>query len=95
MKYLLKGLESYFPCELSFKAKACNVPLYEKPRSLKVRRYSTCLIDFNEYLASFRGATMADKMGVTELNEILSNSMPNICYDSVLDSYEEQEFWID
>ena len=36
------------------------------------------LIYLNEYLASFPGATMADKMGVTELNEILLNSMPKI-----------------
>ena len=51
----------------------------KNPLSLKVRHYSTCLIDLNEYLASFPGATMADKMGVTELNEILLNIMPNSC----------------
>ena len=48
-------------------------------RSLKVRRYAARLIDLNEYLASFSGATMADKMGVIELNEILLNSMSHSC----------------
>ena len=51
--------------------------MYEKLRSLKVRIYAACLIYLNEYLASFPGTTMYEKMGVTELNEILSNSMPN------------------
>ena len=50
----------------------------KKSRSLKVGRYAECLIGLNEYLASFTGETIADNMGVTELNEILSNSMPNI-----------------
>ena len=44
-------------------------------RSLIVRRYAARLIDINEYLDSFPGATLADKIGVTELNEILLNSM--------------------
>ena len=35
------------------------------------------LIYLNEYLASFPGATMADKMGVTELNEIILKNMEN------------------
>ena len=50
----------------------------KNPRSLKVRHYDACLVDLNEYLASFPGATMSEKMGVTGLNEILYNSMPNI-----------------
>ena len=50
----------------------------KKPCDLKVRRYAARLIDFNEYLASFQGATMTDKIGITELNEILLNSMPHI-----------------
>ena len=49
----------------------------KNPRSLKVRLYAARLIDLNEYLASLSGSTMADKMGITELNEILLNSMPN------------------
>ena len=35
------------------------------------------LIDLNEYLASFLGATMTDKFGITEINDILLNSTPN------------------
>ena len=51
-----------------------------KHHSLKVRRYPYRLIDLNDYLASFPGETMDDKVGVTEINEILLNSMPNIWY---------------
>ena len=36
------------------------------------------LIGLNQYLDSFPGATFSDKIGVTELNKILLNSMPNI-----------------
>ena len=49
----------------------------EKPRALTVRRYAARLIDINEYLTSFPGATLNDKIGVTELKEILPNSMSN------------------
>ena len=56
----------------------CNEPLHEKTLILKVRHYVARLIDLNEYLASFPGATMTDTIFVTELNEILLNSMPNI-----------------
>ena len=48
-----------------------------KPRGLKVRRYTACLIDLNDYLDSFPEATLSDKIGVTELNGILLNIMPN------------------
>ena len=51
----------------------------KNPRRLKVRHYDTRLVSLNEYLASFPGATMADKMGVTELNKNVLNSMPNTC----------------
>ena len=46
--------------------------------SLKVRRYAERLIDLNESLSSFPGATLADKIDVYELNYILLNSMHNI-----------------
>ena len=49
----------------------------KKPRGLKVRRYAECLIDLNGYLASFPGATFSEKIGATELDKNLSNSMPN------------------
>ena len=41
--------------------------------SLKVRLFAVLFIDLNEYLDSFPGATMDEKMGITELNEILLN----------------------
>ena len=50
-----------------------------KPCRLKVGRYAECLIDFNEYLASFPGEKLNDKIVLMELNENLLNSMPNIC----------------
>ena len=49
----------------------------KNPRILNVRRYAERLIDLNEYLASFPGSAVTDKMGVTELNEILLNSIIN------------------
>ena len=48
-----------------------------KPHRLKVRLYVDCLVDLNEYLPSFAGSTPTQKIGTTELNEILLNSMPN------------------
>ena len=47
-----------------------------KPRSITLRCYVERLIDLNEYLVSFPGATLTDKIGVTAFNEILLNSMP-------------------
>ena len=43
-------------------------------------RYAARLIDLNDYLASFTVNTMAYKIGVTEINEILLNNMPMSWY---------------
>ena len=43
--------------------------------SLTVWRYAACLIDLSEYLASFPGGDLTDKIGVTELDEILLNGI--------------------
>ena len=51
----------------------------KKQCNLKVRRYAARLIDLNEYLASFPGVTIADKIDFNELNAILLNSMHNSC----------------
>ena len=48
-----------------------------KPQRLKVRRYAALLIDINEYLASFPRLKLTDKIGMTDLNEILLDIMPN------------------
>ena len=48
-----------------------------KPRGLKVRLYVAHLLDLNDYLDSLPGSTLFDKIGVTKLNEILLNIMPN------------------
>ena len=49
-----------------------------KPCGLKVIKYVNHLIVLNKYLDYFPGANMTDKIGVTEKNENLLNSMPNI-----------------
>ena len=49
----------------------------KKTRALTLIYYAARLVDLNEYLASFPGATLNDNIGVTELNEILLNSMHN------------------
>ena len=48
-----------------------------KLSGLNGRSYTTNLIDLNKYLDSFPGATLSGKVGITEFNEILLNSMPN------------------
>ena len=50
----------------------------EKPCALTIRGYVEDLIDLNEYLSSFLGATLNDNIGITELNKILLKSTPNI-----------------
>ena len=35
------------------------------PRELKVRHYTACMIELNEYLAAFPGANSSDKIGET------------------------------
>ena len=78
VEIIINWLELYFPPVNSLsKQKRTMRCGMRKPSGLKVRRYVACLIDLNEYLASFPGATFSDKIGVTELNEILLNSMPN------------------
>ena len=54
--------------------------VWKKTCSLKVRIYAARLIDLNEYLASFLGAAVYDKIGITELNYILLNSISNSWY---------------
>ena len=65
---IIRCLSQYFPPVNLLKIEAHNASWNEKPRSLSVRRYAACLIDLNDYLASFLGATLTDKIGVTKLN---------------------------
>ena len=79
--YIIRGLAHYAtPCEFSVKTEARNAPWNEKPGIITVICYATGLTDLNEYLSSFPGATLTDKIGVTELNEIILNGMPTSCY---------------
>ena len=72
MDYLFKGLAWYFfAVDLLPKQNHAMRRCMKKTRSLKVRRYAVNLINLDEYLVSFPGATMADKIGITELNKIL------------------------
>ena len=75
--YLLKGLAWFFFVNLLSKQNLAMLRCMKNPRRLKVKRYAVHLVCLNEYLASFPGATMSNKMGITELNGILLNSMPN------------------
>ena len=76
--YIIRVLSQYFfPVNFLSQQKCTMWRGMKKTRSLTVRCYATQLIDLNEYSESFPGATLNDKIGVTELNEILLNSMPN------------------
>ena len=44
--------------------------------SLTVRHYGANLIELKEYLVSFPGANLTDKIGVTESNKRLLKSVP-------------------
>ena len=69
----------FFSLWISFKKKRAMRRCMKKQCSLKARRYAARLIDLNEYLASFPGVTIADKIDFNELNAILLNSMHNSC----------------
>ena len=56
-----------------------------KPRGVKLRRYSSHLINLNKYLDLLPVATMYDKIGVTELDKIMFNIMPNRWSKQALD----------
>ena len=75
---VIKGLAHYFyPIHSLFK-KNTMCRRMKKTRALTERCYAAPLIGINEYLASFLGANLNDKIGITELNKILLISMPNI-----------------
>ena len=76
----LGGLAQYSPLWISFQNRSTQCAVEWKPRSLYARRYVAHSIDLNEYLASFLGATLTEKLVVTELNKIPLNIMPNIWF---------------
>ena len=84
LEYIIKGLALYaFPVNLISKQKRVMRRRMSKPRSLKVRSYVARFIDFNKYLGLFPGDTFSDKIGVTELEKKMLNSMPNDCSKQV------------
>ena len=72
---ILGVLRCIFTCEFAFKTKRAMCHEVKKTRSLKVRCYVERLVDLNQYFASFPGATLAYKIYVIGLNEILLNKM--------------------
>ena len=48
-----------------------------KTHILRVRRYYACIIEPNEHLDEFYRGKASDKIGKTELNKILLNTIPN------------------
>ena len=67
----------FFPFNCISKQTCVMRRVIRKPRGLKFRRYTGCLIGLNEYLDSFPGGKMTGKFCMMELNKILFNSMPN------------------
>ena len=75
---IIKGLAHYLFSVNSLSKQKCSMRRgMENPRALTVRRYAAHLIDINDYLASFLGNTLNAKIGITELKQILLNSVPN------------------
>ena len=80
VEYIIKGLALYFfPVNLLSKQKRAMRRGMKKLCSLKVRRYADPLIFLNGYFDFLPEAILPETIGVTELNEILLNSMPNSC----------------
>ena len=76
--YSIRGLSQYFfPINSLSEQKRAMRRGMKKTRCLATGPYAARLIDINEYFISFPGATLSDKIGITELNEILLNSMHN------------------
>ena len=48
-----------------------------KKHELKLKRYTDCIIDLNEYLAAFPGTKTVENIGETYLNKILLKSISN------------------
>ena len=62
----IKSLAHYFfPVNFLSKQKRAMRCEMEKPRVITVRRYAARIIDINEYLVSFPGVTINDKIVVT------------------------------
>ena len=78
---IIKVFVQYLPpVNLLLKKKRSMRHGMKKPHALTVRRNAACLIDLNEYLKYFPGATFNDKIGITEPNKIILNSVPTSCY---------------
>ena len=71
-------LGTYFPPIHAFSKQKCAMCRgMRKPRGLKLRRHDSHMIDINAYLDAFYGAKASDKIGETELDKIIQNSMLN------------------
>ena len=63
MEYIIKGLALYFP-PVNFLSKQKHVMRrgIKKPRGLIVGQYVVRFIELNNYLASFPGSTLSEKL---------------------------------
>ena len=74
---IILGLALYFfPINLLLKQFAMGRGI-RKPCGLTVRQYMFSYIDIKEYSGFIPCGKMSDNIGVTELNEIFLNSIPN------------------
>ena len=67
----------YFPVHFFSQKRRVIRRGMRNPNGLKVRCFTARLIGLNEYIAAFPGENSSDKIGETDLNEILLNSISN------------------
>ena len=75
---MILGLGTYFlPVNALSKKNRATCHGIRNPSVSKGRFYVARLIKLNEYLIVFSRENISDKICVTDLNEIMLNSMPN------------------
>ena len=74
--YYIRCLALYF-IPVNFPNKSVRCATEWKTAQPKSKTLCRALIDMNEYLAFFPGATLANNIDVTELNDITLNRIPN------------------
>ena len=78
MYYYIKGLALFSPVNFLSKQERAIIHGGKKSRSQKLRRNLARFVDLNKCFASFPGGDLADKIDVTELDDIFINTMTNI-----------------
>ena len=84
LKPILKSLGTQFPPITVLSKKNCVMRhRMRKSHKLKVIHYAARMIKLKGYLADFPEENSSDKIGETELNEIILNIIPNGCIKQV------------